>query len=60
MIELDGYSHDNEKSQSYDHDRTKELENYGLHIVRFTNEDIYHNIEAVLASIETYKKTHPI
>src|SRR3954467_10067633 len=45
VIELDGESH--EGRQSYDKDRTKHLENLGLKIVRFTNDDVIHNLEGV-------------
>lgn len=54
IIELDGYSHDNENAQQADSKRTAELKAYNLHILRFSNEDIYNNIDAVLSVIKDY------
>lgn len=43
VIEIDGDSHvENEK---YDAERTKNLEKYGLKIIRYTNKDVMENTE---------------
>lgn len=54
ILELDGYSHDNAKAQFTDNKRRVELEAYNLYILRFSNNDIYNNIEAVLDMIKDY------
>jgi very-short-patch-repair endonuclease len=49
VIELDGESH--EGRQLYDKDRAKHLQNLGLKILRFTNDDVIHNLEVVSIAI---------
>jgi very-short-patch-repair endonuclease len=49
VIELDGGIH---KSQiEYDNERTKDLEMYGLHVIRFNNYEVEKNIEFVISKI---------
>lgn len=50
-LELDGSSHDTEGAQSYDKARTETLEAAGLKVVRFTNDDVLRNLNAVLESL---------
>jgi len=52
IIEIDGESHSN-KYQS-DIIRQKELESYGLHFLRFTDNEIKKDINNVLRSIEIW------
>ena len=40
-IEIDGSQHFEEGAIQYDQERTKILENYGVKVVRFTNNDNY-------------------
>ena len=51
-IELDGEYHNTEDQQYDDAVRTKNLEALGWHVLRFTNEEVYNNIEIVLSSIK--------
>lgn len=44
-IEIDGSSHD-EKSE-YDMERSNNLSQYGIKVIRFTNQDVLHNSEKV-------------
>ncbi len=53
-IELDGASHDSEEARMYDHDRDRYLQQFGIRILRFKNNEIYDNIDGV---IETIKRT---
>jgi very-short-patch-repair endonuclease len=46
IIELDGESHAGR--QGYDAARTRELEARGWHVVRFTNDEVYGDLERVL------------
>jgi very-short-patch-repair endonuclease len=50
VIELDGDSH--EGKQSYDMHRQNILVSYGLKVLRFSNEEIYNNLDGVLVAIE--------
>ncbi|WP_239447430.1 endonuclease domain-containing protein [Parasphingorhabdus marina] len=50
IIEIDGYSHDTR--QGYDLARTKDLENHGYRVARFSNRDVMTNVEGVVREIE--------
>lgn len=52
-IELDGEYHNTEDQQYDDAVRTRNLESLGWHVLRFTNEQIFNNIDAVLAKIKS-------
>lgn len=58
VIEIDGDSHYTDESISYDQQRTQDLEQYGLHVMRFTNTDVYTNFEWVCDQIIQYCQTH--
>ncbi|TAL72302.1 MAG: endonuclease domain-containing protein [Bacteroidetes bacterium] len=51
VIEIDGEIHDNEVSAEYDLGRTRELETYGIKIIRFTNDQVIFNIDWVITKI---------
>jgi len=51
VIELDGSSHNMQDAQSYDEARTETLEAAGLKVVRFTNDEVLKNLNAVLESL---------
>ena len=52
-IELDGGCH-NEKDQQYDDAvRTKNLEQLGWRVLRFTNSEVFHDLESVLSQIKS-------
>lgn len=48
VIEIDGDSHFQENSRIYDNKRQKYLESLGLEVLRFTNHEIYYDLERVL------------
>jgi very-short-patch-repair endonuclease len=52
VIEVDGVSHSFEQSSEHDLKRQNELENLGLHFLRFDDLDIKKNISSVLRTIE--------
>ncbi|HKL43940.1 MAG TPA: endonuclease domain-containing protein, partial [Candidatus Absconditabacterales bacterium] len=52
VIEIDGDTHRSEEEIKYDKRRTKELEEYGLKVIRFTNNEVYDNFEEVCNRIE--------
>ena len=49
-IELDGKIH--LKSKENDKERTKIIEDFGIKVIRFTNEDVKMNIKNVVSEIE--------
>ena len=48
-VELDGSQH--QSSTEYDTKRTKSLENLGITVIRFWNNDVFKNIDGVLEEI---------
>jgi len=54
IIELDGGQHNEEQAIIYDKERTDYLESRGFRVIRFWNNDIDKNIEAVLCEIVKY------
>lgn len=50
VIEVDGRVH--ETRQEYDRQRTEEMTLGGITVIRFTNDDIIHDMEAVLMKIK--------
>ena len=52
IIELDGFTHDSEKSQARDRMRQSALENAGYVVIRFTNEQVYGDIEKLFKEVK--------
>jgi len=52
IIEVDGGYHLNLEQKEYDIGRSAELENWELKIIRFTNNEIFTNIDAVVKRIQ--------
>jgi very-short-patch-repair endonuclease len=52
IIEVDGPYHNDEEQQQNDKGRTYELQDMGIDIIRFTNEEVELNIEKVLEIIK--------
>ena len=50
-IEVDGEIHLSAEVWDYDEGRSYELENFGIKILRFTNKQIFENLDEVQASI---------
>ena len=51
IIEVDGDSHFTEAARAYDAERAHILESYGLTVLRFTNDEVLNNIDAVWQKI---------
>ena len=51
VIELDGEIHNDFEARERDEGRTYELEQLGITVVRFTNDEIINNIEKALETI---------
>lgn len=54
VIELDGDSHFETRQQAYDRERTQWLESLHIHVIRFTNDRILHDLERVLEELKEY------
>jgi very-short-patch-repair endonuclease len=54
VIEIDGDIH--EQQYEYDNGRTAEMEKFEIKVVRFKNDEIINDIEAVVTKIETIVK----
>lgn len=53
IIEVDGGYHNIPEQYLYDKERDKELEDLGLKIIRFTNEEVFTQTEKTIKQIET-------
>ena len=51
IIEIDGGYHDDQEQEESDQCRQKELEDIGLHVLRFRNEEIEMDVEGVVERI---------
>jgi very-short-patch-repair endonuclease len=51
VIEVDGDYHNDEDQIKYDLDRTSDLINFGLKVIRFTNHEIINNVDHVIEEI---------
>lgn len=51
VIEVDGDIHIDEIQNEYDLGRTEEIEKSGIHVIRFTNDQIIYNIDSVMSKI---------
>ena len=52
VIELDGDLHFDEKAIKYDEKRTKEIEEEGIKVIRFENQEVLLNLDTVLSEIK--------
>jgi len=52
VIEVDGGYHDSLSQYEYDKNRDSDLEDLGLKVIRFTNDEVLFNIENTLKIIE--------
>ena len=50
-IEVDGSVHENDEAKEYDKNRTAELENLGITLLRFKNEEVLTDLSKVLTEI---------
>ncbi len=54
VIEIDGEIHDIPEYKIHDIGRSEILNDFGIKVIRFTNEQIFKDIESVIKNIETY------
>jgi len=53
VIEIDGKIHDQEENKNNDENRSAELERLGIHVIRFSNDEVLKSIDKVLEVIKT-------
>jgi very-short-patch-repair endonuclease len=51
VIEVDGPTHWTKEEKEYDVMRESFIKQFGIRVIRFTNEEVYRNLDAVLARI---------
>ncbi len=51
VIELDGGYHENKEVKIYDEARENDIKQYGITVLRFKNEEVFNNTDAVLSKI---------
>jgi very-short-patch-repair endonuclease len=54
VIELDGAVHNSSESKEYDDNRTAELEKWDIAVLRFSNNEVYENLETVTSRIKEF------
>lgn len=59
-VEIDGESHASEIAETYDTQRQKQIETLGVNFLRFTNWDVYENLEGVLEEISNHLPSDPL
>ena len=52
-LEIDGPTHEGAEATVYDANRQAFVESYGIRFLRFSNEQIYHQLDEVVESIAT-------
>ena len=58
VVEVDGGIHNEIKQKEYDGERTKDLEGYGLRVIRFSNEEVLDGVFKVLKDIGKFIDEH--
>ena len=54
VIEVDGFTHEFEETNRKDKYKQKELEKAGLTVLRFTDEEVFSELDKVILEIENY------
>ncbi|MDP2422895.1 MAG: DNA methyltransferase [Bacteroidales bacterium] len=57
VIEVDGGYHNKQEQKEYDEARTQVINEYGITVIRFTNDEVLNNIQTVLNKIRQALKT---
>ncbi len=50
-MEIDGVTHSSEEELIRDNERQSRIEEFGITLIRFTNLDVYQNLDGVLTAI---------
>jgi very-short-patch-repair endonuclease len=52
VIEIDGSYHEQDEQKKYDENRDQVMREFGLTILRFTNEDVIESLDEVISKIK--------
>lgn len=52
VVELDGAVHNSAENKEHDDNRTAEFEKWDITVIRFSNKQVYENLETVVKTIE--------
>jgi len=52
VIEVDGDYHFDSEQRKYDKFRSEDMEEFGIKVIRFTNDEVLHNTESVIEQIK--------
>jgi len=56
IVEIDGPIHERKEVKAYDDLRTKDLEGFGIKVIRFKNQEVLSNVQRVLQTISALLK----
>ena len=59
IVEVDGPIHEDEQAMEYDDGRSAELEKYGIKIIRFTNDQVLQDQDAIVNHINKFILSSP-
>ncbi|WP_373696741.1 endonuclease domain-containing protein [Microvirga yunnanensis] len=51
VVEVDGATHSTDREVRHDQDRTRHIEACGFHVIRFSNAEIYEDLDGVIETI---------
>ena len=54
MIELDGEVHEGEEQREHDVNRDAVIKEYGIHVLRFRNQEILSDLPKIIEQIRSY------
>ncbi|MGM9511955.1 endonuclease domain-containing protein [Larkinella sp. GY13] len=54
VVEIDGGIHQEREQMEYDKGRTRLMEELGITVLRFSNEDVFHHLPSVLDRIRSF------
>ncbi len=57
-IEIDGATHSTPEENKHDKERQQYIEKFGVHFLRFTNSDVFENLDWVLQTISQSLEEH--
>jgi len=57
VVEVDGLIHNNEDQKRHDQQRTGIMKDFGIMVLRFSNDQVHKNLPKVLETIEKVAKT---
>jgi very-short-patch-repair endonuclease len=60
VVELDGDTHGDDERERKDAKRTEIIERNGFRVIRFWNDEVFHNMDGVIEAIGNALQIHPV